>query len=129
MARKRKPNRTSLAFGYSLAIISIIGFLSIIFEVYFGTNYLTKYSQDLVLIVLGIGLIFEGKIRSWKSYPKNGLNSNEVSHIITGIVGLTAFIIGFISLVGVQSETIKATLGIIAVIAVIVIGIETWLVD
>lgn len=116
-------------FLYALAIISIIGFLGIIGNTWFNFDFISQNASALILIVLGVGLAVEGQIRRWKHMTKGGISSNELSHIVTGIVGLVAIIVGFLELVGLSGATLIATKGIISVIAVIVIILETWVVD
>ena len=116
-------------FLYALAVISIIGFLGIIGNVWFDFSFITDNAASLILIVLGFGLIAESQIRKWKDMPKGGISSNELSHIVTGIVGLLAIFVGILTLIGFSGSTLLATQGIISVIAIIVIILETWVVD
>lgn len=125
MSKRYKITRT---FLYSLAIISILGFLAIISNVWLKFNFLSLNMSSLILIILGIGLMVEGQIRRWKSMVKQGLTSSEFTHIVTGIVGVLAVVFGTVGLFGVTGATIEAGQAIVASIAVVIIVIETWLV-
>lgn len=122
-------NKVTNVFLYSLAIISILGFLAIVMATYFNSYFLSMNQAALILLVLGIGLMIEGKIKSWNTMSRNGINSTELAHIITGIVGIIAVISGLLSLFGVQNATVSQTKGIIAIVAIVVIVIETWVVE
>jgi hypothetical protein len=122
-------NKTTTPFLYSLAIISILGFLAIIGDTWFNFNFLDKNLSPLILITLGVGLIIEGQIRRWKHFRKGGLTSNEISHIVTGVVGIISLIIGLLSLVNFTNPTFDAMKGVISSIGIVIIMVETWVVD
>ena len=117
---------TSKAFLTSLALFSILGFLAVLSEVFFEFN-LSMYTKSLLLIIIGFGFMVEGQVRMWKSQFKGGLTSNEFTHLITGIIGILAVILGILNffLTGVIFNTM---IGIVAAIAIIAIVIETWVV-
>lgn len=123
-----KQSKITSALLYSLAIISILGFLAIIGNTWFNFTYLDENIPSLILIVLGVGLIVEGQVRRWKALTKNGLTSNEISHIVTGIVGIISLIVGILSLLNLSNPTLDGVKGIIASIGVVIIVIETWVV-
>ena len=121
-------NKVTTTFLYSLAVISIIGFLGIIGQTWFKFDFITTNTSSLILIVLGFGLAVEGQIRRWKDMPKNGISSNELSHVVTGIIGLMAIVVGLVGLLGITGDTLMATQGIISVIAIFIIILETFIV-
>lgn len=120
--------KITTAFAYSLAIISILGFVSIILNSWFEFDFITKYTAGLILIVLGIGLIFESQIRRWKYIRRTGITNDELAHIVTGIVGILSLVIGFLDIIGFSSIKFESIKGLISLIAIVVITIETWLV-
>ena len=126
MARQLK---ISTALGYSLAIISIIGFLGIIASVFAGFDFITNNTAGIILVVLGFGLAVEGQIKKWKNFRGSGYSSTEITHVITGLIGIMAIFVGILSLVGLQGATLLAIEGIISIIAVVIIVLQTWVVD
>ena len=121
-------NKITNALLNSLAIISIIGFFAIIGNAWLNFKFLSLNTGNIMLLVLGGGLIVEGKLKEWKKFRKNGISNNEIAHIITGLVGLIALITGLIGMFGFNGSTLEATKAIIASIAIIVIAAETWVV-
>ena len=126
MAKKLK---ISSALGYSLAIISIVGFLGIIASVFAGFDFITQNTAGIILIVLGFGLAVEGQIKKWKQFKGDGYSSTEITHVITGLIGIIAVFVGFLSLIGLSGATLLATQGIISIIAVVIIILQTWVVE
>jgi len=124
MARQQTNITTTLL--YSLAIISLIGFLTIILDSYFNSNFLKETQTAWILIVLGVGFAIEGQIRKWKNFRKDGFNSNELTHIITGLVGIISVLFGILSLVIPNSPVISASIGLISILAFIIIILEVW---
>lgn len=122
-------SKTKPAFITFLAIVSILGFLSTIFET---LKYVTinSYINPTIFIIMGIALVIEGNIRALKKYIKNGLTSDEMTHILAITVGLLAIISGFISypFIGIQNSVFDSFKLILSIFAIIVIIIETWIV-
>lgn len=123
-----KQLKISNALGYSLAIISILGFVGISAYAFVGFEWLSNNTAALMLMILGIGFAFEGKIREWADFKNNGYNSSEVTHLITGFIGLISFFVGFLALIGLQGDVLLATQGIISLIAILIIAVQTWVV-
>lgn len=113
-----------------LAIVSILGFLSIFLSVYTSLN-IGPYTTALILVLLGIGLMIEGNVRTVGKMLKNGLTRDEITHIIAIVIGLFSAIVGFLSFpfIGITNPTFEATKGMIAFLAIIIIAVETWLVE
>ena len=122
------PRKVTPTFLYSLAIVSILGFSAIILKSFFEMDFLTTNMSSLILIVLGFGLVFEGKIKKWLKFKRGGIQGDEITHIVTGVVGFLAIITGVIDLL-IDHINIEAIKGIIAVIAVVIIIVQTWVVD
>ena len=112
------------AFVYALGIISMLGFIAIIGNTWFNFAWLSENTESLILIVLGVGLILEGNMLLFRQMIKNGLTSSEITHIVTGIVGILSLVIGLVSLFGYSSDVVIASKGIIASIAVFIILIQ-----
>lgn len=124
-----KKAKVSNTLIYSLAIISIIGFLGIMAEVWLDFDLIIKNASAYMLIVLGIGLAVEGQVKKWKNFRKEGYSNTEIVHVITGLIGIFAVVVGFLDLIGLTGSTLLATKGIISALAVVIITIQTWWVE
>ena len=123
---KAKVTNTLL---YSLAVISILGFIGIMAQVWLSFDLIVKNAAAYMLIVLGFGLAVEGQIRRWRYFRHGGFSTTEVSHIVTGIIGMIAIFVGILDLIGLEGATLLAMQGIISAIAVIIITLQTWVID
>lgn len=119
----------SSTFVWTLGIISILGFLVIVgdsfFSKYISTAFLNSSMPGIILIVLGFGLVVEAGIRNWRKFPKDGkIDAVEVTHIVTGVIGVFSLIAGILALAGVSTPTLEATKGIVSTIAILLIAIQ-----
>ena len=123
---KRKSN-ASRNFVIALSVVSIIGFLSIMTESLFNFNF-EDYIESLWLLTLGLGLILETSINEIKRIKKNGLTSEMLGKITMVVVGAIAVIAAILSIpqINVQSPTFLAIKGIISILAIIFIIVQTW---
>ncbi len=80
--------------------------------------------------IIGIGLILEARIRRLRTL-KYGLNPANFTTIVTLTIGAIALITGALSipLLGLKNTSFFAMKGILSVIAIVVIFIQTWIVD
>ncbi len=106
-------------------MVSIIGFGEIILNSFFDLSF-QKYMGFLWLTLMGIGFIMESK-------PKqiHRRNSNDsVTDITALVVGVMAIIAGILSIpqIGVDHPVFFATKGVISLIAIIFIAMETWVI-
>jgi len=122
-----KADKVSKAFVNVLAIISIIGFLSIVSYTLFNTN-LEGYIEALWLIILGLGFIIEARPRQLIIKIRNNLKEESFTAITTLIVGALALIAGTLSMpqINIQQTSFLAVKGIMSIIAIIFIIIQTW---
>jgi len=125
--RDLRRRRASRNFVIALSVVSIIGFLSIMIESLFYLD-VSDYIDTLWLIVLGLGLILETTIRELKSVKKRGLTSDYLGKVTMIIVGGLAVIAGILSLpqINVQNASFLAVKGIISILAIIFIILQTW---
>ena len=116
----------SQKFVGALAVVSILGFLGIVSQTIFEYD-LSYYIESLLMLIIGIGLIVESKIRKLKSIER-GITSNNLTHLTTVIIGGIAIIAGIFSFppIRIINPAFLAIKGIISIIAVIVIVIQTW---
>ncbi len=125
--KKSSNRRTSRNFVIALSVVSMIGFLSIMIESLFYFD-VSGYIDTLWLVVLGLGLILETTIKELKSVKRRGLTSDYLGKITMVIVGSLAIIAGILSLpqINVQNASFLAVKGIISILAIIFIILQTW---
>lgn len=126
----QKPKRRSRAsrnFVIALSVVSIIGFLSIMTDSLFSFNF-DLYIGSLWLVTLGLALVFETSITELKRIRRNGLTSEMLGKVTMIIVGALAVIAAILSIpqINVQSPTFLAIKGIISILAIVFIIIQTW---
>jgi hypothetical protein len=123
-----KPKVTS-KFITILSIVSILGFLGIVTKTLFDLD-IGFHVEALWMFILGIGFLFETNKSKIKTL-KNGINPNNFAHLTTLIIGIVAILAGFLSFPGIRVSTpaFLAIKGIISIIAIIVIIIQTWVID
>lgn len=126
----KKRVTASNQFITMLAIVSIIGFLGIISETLFDFNF-EFYVEALLMFVIGIGLVLEGKLSTFMRIKSEGLTPINFTHLVTVIIGIVAALAGVFSLPQIRIETqgFLAIKGIVSVIAIIVIIIQTWIIE
>ena len=120
--------KASRSFVIALSIVSMIGFLSIVLEDLFYVN-INSYIQTLWLISLGIGLILEVSLVKLKKIKTSGLTPEVLGEITMLVVGSMAVIAGVLSLpqINVQHPSFLAIKGIIGLLAIIFIILQTWI--
>lgn len=119
-----KPKK-GFKFGYVLAIVSIIGFLQLVLKSFFdlSTNH---YDGFFLLTIIGIGFIIQSKPKKIFNYSTD----EAVSDITSLVIGCLSVISGILSLpfITVNHPIVEAVPGIIAIIAIIFITLETWVI-
>lgn len=124
-----KEEKVSRKFIDVLAIISILGFIGIISYTLFEKN-IEKYIEALWFGIMGIGFIVEAHpIRLFKSI-RNRLGERNFTATTTLIVGFLAIIAGILSIpaINIQNTSFLAIKGIMSIIAIIFIVIQTWII-
>jgi len=124
---EKKKSGTSRNFLIALSVVSIIGFLSITTESLFNFS-IGHYVESLWLITLGIGLISETSIKEIKSIKKKGLTSEMLGKVTMIVIGALAVVASILSLpqLNIQNATFLSVKGIISILAIIFIIIQTW---
>ncbi len=120
--------KISQKFVSALSIVSILGFLGIVSQTIFEYD-LSQYIESLLMLIIGVGLILESKVRRLKSIEK-GMNSNNFTHLTTVIIGIIAIVAGIFSFpfIRINNPAFLAIKGIISIIAIIVIIVQTWVI-
>ena len=128
---KDKKIKVSQKFVIALSIVSILGFLGIASKTILSTD-ITNYVESLWMFVIGLGLIIEAKIKSLKSLSKK-LTQDNFTHLVTAIIGGIAILAAIFSFpllkIQIENPAFFAIKGIISIIAVVVIIIQTWIVE
>ena len=121
--------KISHRFVTALSIVSILGFLGIISQTLFDFD-LSGYVEAGLMFVIGFGLVVEAKWDRIKSI-RHSLNQNNFTHLTTAIIGFIAILSGIFSFPPIRVETagFLAVKGIISIIAIVVIVIQTWVLD
>ena len=123
-------SKLSHKFVMVLAVVSILGFIGIVSETIFNYNINVEI-QASWLVVIGIGMIAEARIKSLWKIRDEGLTPNNFAHLITTIIGALTIIAGIFSFpfFKIVNPSFHAIRGIMSIIAIIVIIIQTWLVE
>jgi len=126
--KENKKRRTSRNFVIALSLVSIIGFVSIVLESLFYTD-VSGYIEPAWMVVLGLGLILETSISELKSVKENGLTQEYLGKMTMVVVGSIAIIAGILSLpqINIQNPSFLAVKGIISILAIIFIILQTWI--
>jgi uncharacterized membrane protein HdeD (DUF308 family) len=128
VVKKEEKARVSHKFVTALSIVSIIGFGGIVGQAFFDFDT-TVYVESLLMFVVGIGLMIEARVKKLRSLSR-GITSNNITHLTTVIIGFVALIAGIMSFppINVVNPAFLAIKGIISIIAIVVIVIQTWLI-
>ncbi|MBT7102287.1 hypothetical protein HN935_02130 [archaeon] len=123
-----RETQLSKAFITILAILSVLGFISIVSDTLFASN-IDKYIEALWLGILGFGFIIESNPPALAGRIRNRLNERNFTAITTLIVGLLALIAGVLSLphINIQNPAFLAVKGVVSIIAIVFIVIQTWI--
>ncbi len=123
-----KKNKASRSFVIALSVVSIIGFLSIVLETLFYVK-INNYIETLWLITLGIGLTLETSLKKLKNIKIDGLTPELLGELTMLIVGAVAVIAGILSLpqINIQNPSFLAIKGIISILAITFIILQTWI--
>ena len=125
--KKKKKSGVSREFVIALSVVSIISFLSIITQSLFNFSF-ENYIDTLWLITLGTALILETSIKELKKIKKEGLTPNMLGKVTMVVVGAIAIIAAILSIpqIGIENPAFLAVKGIISILAVVFIIIQTW---
>lgn len=122
-----KAYRVSKSFIVVLALVSIMGFVGIISRTLYNAN-LDGIIESLWFLIMGVGFIIES--RPLKLFKKidDSLTQSNFSSMTTLVVGLMALVAGILRIVGVENLAFSAIQGLISIIAIIFIIVETWVI-
>lgn len=125
--KKKKRSRASKNFIIALSIVSIIGFLSITTQSLFNFSF-ENYIESLWLVTLGTALILETSFKELKRIKRQGLSPDMLGKITMIVVGALAIVAAILSIpqISIINPTFLAIKGIISILAIIFIIIQTW---
>lgn len=105
-----------------LSLISLIGFLALFFKFGLDKPFLSEAMDSIFLIVAGVGLMVIGKVFSIGTWVKDGLQKNEVTQLLSLVLGLVMLVIGILMVSGVVlSDRLIGFIGIISLFPAIFI--------
>jgi len=124
----KRKSRASRKFIIALSVVSIIGFVSIVLKSFFEFS-IENYIESLWLLALGFGLILETSISELRRIKTAGLTSDMLGKVTMIVVGSFAIIAAMLSIpqINIQNATFLAIKGIISILAIIFIIIQTWI--
>lgn len=125
--REKRKSNASKNFVMALSIVSIVSFLNIVVESLFNSSF-ENYIESVWLIALGTGLILETSLSELKKV-RNGLTPDMLGKITMIVVGSLAIVAAVLSIpeINVESPTFLAVKGIISILAIVFIIIQTWI--
>lgn len=124
-----RETKISHAFVNILAILSILGFVSIISYTIFGIN-MAPYIETLWLTILGTGFIIESNPMKLFHSVKNRLEEKNFTATTTLVIGSIAVLAGILSLpqIAIQNQVFLGLKGIMSIIAITFIVVQTWVI-
>lgn len=122
--------KTRRAFDDSLSLYSLWGFIALAMLIFLKID-LSAWQTSILLGLAGAGLMMEGNILSVRKWARDGVNGNEVTWMLSIIVGAFALIVAvlklpFIALVGPKIDTV---VGLVSVFAAVFIAAQRWWFD
>lgn len=124
MVNKAKP-----PLLIAMAIGSLLGFIAIILN-QLGIYDISPFITELLFVILGIGLVFEGDIKRFIRFVQGKMKFKDASaKVTTLIVGFASIAVGALSLLNINIEQLSSLKLIVSLIAVVIIILETFLLD
>jgi len=115
-------------FLVALAVVSILGFLGIFSETILLID-INHHVEAIWLIIVGGAFLAEVNYEKLKTLERNGLNKANFTNLTTAILGVIALIAGVFSLpvIRVENPGFLAIKGILSIIAIAAIIVQTWI--
>jgi len=125
----QQKRKVSTRFAGVLAVISITGFLEIVLTRFFNVS-INSYSAFLWLLIMGIGFILVSQPKSLYKTSKKKFDEASFSRLTTLVLGVIAIVAAILSLpfVNINHPILSASMGIISIIAIIFIIVQTWII-
>ncbi|MBU2523501.1 MAG: hypothetical protein KKE23_04415, partial [Nanoarchaeota archaeon] len=115
-------------FTILLALISIAGFVGIISTSIFNYD-LNGYIESFWIFLIGWGIFSHTKFSALKSL-RYGITQYNFPNLITELIGLLAILSAILTFpsVGITHNAIITMKGMMAIIAILIIFVQTWVV-
>lgn len=108
-----------------LAIASFLGLFGTFLLFVFGNSIISARMDAIFLIVSGAGLMVAGKVFEVKEWLSDGLQRNEITMVLSIIIGLFASVIGVLLMAGATlSPNITSLGGYVALASAIFIALD-----
>jgi hypothetical protein len=118
-----KNRRIFFGFSAVLAAVSIVGFLDIVLKSFFQISF-SEYIDFIWLVFMGIGFILIAKPNTLVKRK-----TEPIAELTALVIGILAIIAGVLSIpiLKIDHPVFIAMKGVISLIAIIFIILETWL--
>lgn len=135
MAKRKNGPLSSIegiSFNDALATVSILGFLAIFVSSISPNIEIGAWIDGILFMIIGAVLAISGGITFVFRYFENGLTNDEITKLLTIIVGVTSFIVGIFTFPvqafeGVRTVPVVGGIKtIISALAIIFIAVDTW---
>lgn len=135
MAKKKfniLKNIFKLKFQDFLAIVSVLGFLTIFISSINTTLDIGPWVDGLLFILIGFALMISGGVQFLFKMFEGGLSSTEITKVLTIIVGVASFLVGIFifpieAFASLQTVPIVGGIEtIISALAMIIIIVDSW---
>ena len=127
---KKEKRKVSTHFAAILALISIFGFLNIVLESFLDIS-ISNYFDSMLLLMVGIGFLMAAKPRDLYENVKKQFTETSLSRLTTLVIGIIAIVSAILTLpqIDVAHDSLAMVKSIIAIIAIIFIFLQTWVLD
>lgn len=125
----REERKISHIFVTALALISILGFMSIISENIFEYS-ISPYVEPFWLIIMGLAFVIEASPIKLFHQIRSRLDERNFNRITTLVIGIVSFISGTLTLPFFSFDhfMFSAMKGLVSFVAIIFIIVETWII-
>lgn len=125
-----KKDKTSKAFDQGISILAILTFSVILLDSIFNLTWLTANIGNILIFGAGILFLIEGKvILVFNQLKKGKIKRKMIPKVFVVLVGLVATIFGALGLIGVSGTFLNTIRGGLSLSAIIVIVLETWIIE
>jgi hypothetical protein len=122
----------AVTFDIILALVSIVGFLSILVRSFSGVD-VTVYSEMILLVTIGVGLLLLARVQDLKTLKYDGLTTVHFARIIMIIVASMAVLTGIFNVLPFDKVHnfvgFLAVKGLVSIVAIVAIIISTWVIN
>jgi putative Mn2+ efflux pump MntP len=124
----REEKKISKIFVNTLALISILGFVSVISESMFNYS-IDHYVRPLWLIIMGVGFLVESNPIELIHQIKNRLDEANFNRITTLVIGIFALASGVLTLpiFNINHFIFSSMMSLVSFVSILFIIIETWI--